>query len=86
MDDFLRDMKKEMTEERVAMLPEIVAHYEHPGSRIPDWVRISFADGSTAVYEVRTEQPAPQIMKSIRIIRKWKTGYQYQQPRRRGRK
>lgn len=88
MEGFLKYLNEEMTQERPEMLPEIAVHYEHLDSRFPDWVRISFTDGSTAVYDVRTEQPAPLIRENIRIIRKWKTGYQYQQPprRRRGRK
>ena len=67
---------------RPEMMPEIVTHYED-GSRIPDCIRVSFADGSTAVYDLRAEMPAPIIRENIRIIRSWKTGYQYQQPKRR---
>lgn len=61
---------------RPDMLKLAVPFYDHEASRYPERIRVSFEDGHTAVYELRTEQPAPQIIESIRIIRKWKTGYQ----------
>ena len=39
---------------------------------IPEALRVSFSDGSTAVYDLRIQQPAPQILENIRIIRKWR--------------
>lgn len=70
---------------RPKMLTEAVPYYGHDWSEHPDSVRISFADGSTAIYDIRVEQPHPIIMENIRIIRKMKEGYQYK-PRRRSRK
>ena len=64
-------------------LPGTVPYYERESSRIPEMVRIAFSDGTTAVYELRVEQPAPQIIENIRIIRKWKQGYVNQPMRRR---
>ena len=63
-------------EKRPQMLPEPLPIYEHTYSEIPEKVRISFTNGTSAIYELRVEQPAPIIMENIRIIRKWKTGYQ----------
>ena len=51
----------------------------------PDQVRLSFSDGSTAIYDLRTEFPHPIIERNIEIIRKMKTGY-VNQPMRRRRK
>lgn len=68
---------------RPEILELAVPYYAYEGSRYPERIRVSFADGQTAVYELRTEKPAP-LVESIRIIRKWNTGYQA--PKRRGRK
>ena len=35
--------------------------YRSKFSRIPDQVRKCFSDGTTAIYDLRIEQPAPQI-------------------------
>lgn len=70
---------------RPEMLPEAVPYYEHDWSAHPDSVRISFSDGSTAIYDIRVEQPHPIILENIEIIRRMKGGYQYK-PRRRNRK
>ena len=52
-------------------------------SRHPGRVRLMFRDGSTAIYDLHVDQPAPQIMENIRIIRKMKQGYVNQPMRRR---
>ena len=69
--------------ERPELLPEAVPYYDTDFSFHPDSVRMSFSDGSTAVYDLRVEQPHPVIMENIRIIRKWKQGYVNQPARRR---
>ena len=56
-------------------LPNVVPVYTNPYSEHPDSVRVSFMDGSTAIYDIRREQPHPVIEENIRIIRKWKQGY-----------
>ena len=68
---------------RPEILPEPVTYYDTDYSMIPDRIRVSFNDGSTAVYELRRDQPSPVIMENIRIIRKWKNGYVNQPGRRR---
>ena len=70
---------------RPRMLDKPLEIYDNEFSKYPDRIRVSFADGRTFVYEIRTEQPAPVIEENIRIIRKWK-GYVNQPARRRRRK
>ena len=56
---------------------------EDHNSRHPDRIRVSFTDGSTAVYVLETDQPHPACIKSIEIIKKWNNGYNNQPMRRR---
>ena len=70
---------------RPRMLDKPLEIYDYEFSKYPDRIRVSFADGRTFVYDIRTEQPAPVIEENIRIIRKWK-GYVNQPARRRKRK
>lgn len=72
--------------DRPEPLAEVVPYYDHDFSKHPDHIRVSFADGSTAVYDLRMDQPHPIITENIRIIRKWKQGYLNQPVRRRRRK
>lgn len=68
---------------RPEMLEKPVPVYESDTSEYPDMIRVSFRDGHTEIYERRLRQPAPIVTECIETIRKWKTGYQYQPPRRR---
>ena len=68
---------------RPEMLPGTVGYYDYDISKYPDRIRVSFTDGSTAVYALETEQPHPAVVKSIEIIRKWNNGYNNQPMRRR---
>lgn len=70
-------------EGRPGMLGGVLQIFDRDESRIPDRIRVSFSDGTTAVYDLHTDQPAPLIMENIRIIRKWRTGYQYREDGRR---
>ena len=88
----MKEVNKKMMEEidrileragRPTMLPKPMPNYEHDCSTYPDQIRVSFSDGHTEVYDRRVEQPAPQFVESIRIIRKWKQGYVNQPMRRR---
>lgn len=67
-------------------LPNIIGYYDNEASVHPDQIRVSFSDGTTAIYDLRINQPHPVILENIRIIRKWKQGYVNQPPRRRRRK
>lgn len=70
-------------EKRPGMLPKPVPIYEHTDSEIPDRVRISFTNGTSAIYDLHSDQPHPVIVENIKIIRKWKQGYVNQPMRRR---
>ena len=71
------------TPERPAPLPEVVPIYEHDFEEIPESIRVSFENGSTAVYDLRREQPHPLTVKCVETIRKWNNGYNNQPMRRR---
>ena len=73
-------------EKRPAIMPEPVPIYEHTFSEIPERVRISFTNGTSAIYDLHTDQPAPVILENIKIIRRMKQGYVNKPLRRRGRK
>ena len=96
MDEFTMELElqMEMTEEqkdaicgykppRKRILTMAVPKYEHEYSKYPEQIRVSFADGHTAVYDMRIDQPHPVIVENIKIIRKWKQGYVNQPQRRR---
>lgn len=68
---------------RKRILSMAVPKYEHEYSKYPEQIRVSFADGHTAVYDMRVDQPHPVIVENIKIIRKWKQGYVNQPQRRR---
>lgn len=72
-------------ERRAEMLPKPLPIYERTDSRIPERVRISFTDGTSAIYDLHTEQPAPIIIENIKIIRRM-AEYTAPRPRRRSRK
>ena len=64
----------------------ILSYHNDEYSRHPEKVRLNFNDGSTAIYDLRVEQPAPVILENIKIIRRMKQGYVNKPLRRRGRK
>ena len=68
---------------RPEMLPRPFPIYERTDSEIPERIRISFTNGTSAIYDLHTDQPAPVIVENVRIIRKWKQGYINQPMRRR---
>ena len=70
---------------RKRILTLAVPKYEHENSKYPEQIRVSFADGHTAVYDMRVDQPAPVIIENIKIIRRM-AGYTAPRPRRRNRK
>lgn len=53
----------------------IFSNYEHKYGRYPEKIRVSFKDGTTAMYDLRVEQPAPVILENIKIIRRM-VGYE----------
>lgn len=70
--------------ERPEPLPGVATYYKDEESLLPDLVRMSFRDGSTAVYELKSAQIHPLIRRNLQILRGWK-GY-VNQPKIRRRK
>lgn len=85
-DDFKEWKPAERDNSRPEPMPKIVPYYERGTSRMPEQIRVSFSDGSTAIYDLHTDQPAPVIIENIKIIRRMKQGYVNQPARRRRRK
>ena len=69
--------------EKPKPLPGIIPYYAREDSKIPEKIRISFSDGSTAVYDLRVQQLSPQIVENVTIIRKWGKDRYVNKPRRR---
>ena len=68
-------------------MPELALTYRTEDSVHPDQIRVSFDDGSTAIYDLRTELPHPVMMRNHEIMAKWSNkGYNNQPARRRRRK
>jgi hypothetical protein len=86
LDRALETPEKPLENGRPEMLPKIAPYFEMDESRYPETIRVSFSDGHTAIYQLKVEQPHPMIVENIRIIRKWKTGYQAPAERRRRRR
>ena len=42
---------------RPSALPKPATYYDKPGSKYPDRIRLSFADGHTEIYDRRVNQP-----------------------------
>ena len=68
---------------RPRMLPKASACFDHETSRYPDHIRVSFDDGRTVVYDIRQEMPAPQVLRTVELIRKMasESGYIYKEAR-----
>ena len=73
---FIEICKLKEEKETPEMLEKPAVIKKHKYSRHPEQIRVSFSDGSTAVYDLHIEQPAPIIIENLEIIRKWHTGYQ----------
>lgn len=63
--------------ENVTPRPEILqkpaGYYNRWESRIPETLRVSFSDGTTAVYDLRIQQPKPALFRSGDQV----VGYQF---------
>lgn len=55
-------------------LPKATIEYEDENSRVPDTIRVPFDDGTTAIYDLRQDLPAPLVYRNIQIIQGWQ-GY-----------
>lgn len=65
-------MKEPELVRRPKLMPGPAPYYDHAFSEIPEKIRVSFDDGQTAVYELRTEQPHPLVLRNIEIMRETK--------------
>lgn len=71
MNGRMRRSDRRRMPQRPKILEKGIAYYDDERSRIPDELRMSFEDGTTAVYRLKTDDPAPILVENIRIIRKW---------------
>ena len=60
---------------RPTILPKPMPMYERDSSEYPEMIRVSFSDGSTAVYELRVEQPAPVVFQKVEMGDRFIIGY-----------
>ena len=49
------------------MMPMPAKYYDTESSRVPDWIRCSFSDGTTEMYMRVVEQPAPVIYQPAQL-------------------
>lgn len=70
----MKRMERRQRPRRPRPLPGFAITYNDDQSRVPDIIRVSFEDGTTATYKRDWQQPHPLVMKSITIIREW-NGY-----------
>ena len=54
---------------RVMPLPKVTGRWEHEWSDYPDIIQVPMSDGRVISYRRETEQPHPQLMKSIDLIK-----------------
>ena len=73
--------KEKEIKKRPEILPAPVPIYEHTYSEIPERVRISFSNGTSAIYDLHTEQPAPVVLENVKIIQRM-VGYEPKHARR----
>ncbi len=58
--------------DRPELLPEPVPYYDFDFSVHPDSLRVSFNDGSTAIYDIRRNMPHPLVLKNAEIMKETK--------------
>ena len=59
MDEIWTGGPRRAKAKRPELLDKALPIYEHDTSKYPDSIRVSFADGSTAVYDIHVDQPHP---------------------------
>lgn len=70
----MKTRAEHIKERRPRILSKLFPMYEDTYSQYPNSIRVSFDDGTTAVYDQRVTMPNPLLMKNIAIIQKW-NGY-----------
>ena len=54
---------------RIIPTPQVTGYWHHDFSDYPDEVKVKMADGKSVTYVRQIEQPHPQCLKSIELIR-----------------
>ena len=54
---------------RILPLPKVTGFWEHEESDYPDEIRVPMSDGKVITYRREIEQPHPQCMKAVDLIR-----------------
>ena len=54
---------------RVIPTPQVTGYWHHDWSDYPDEIKVKMADGTFVTYERIIEQPHPQCVKSIDLIK-----------------
>ena len=54
---------------RIIPTPQVTGYWHHDSSDYPDEIKVKMADGKSVIYVRRIEQPHPQCVKSIELIR-----------------
>ena len=57
---------------RPDILPNPAPHYDTEFSKHPEQVRLSFSDGSTAVYNIDNRFPHPLVLQNAEIMKNTK--------------
>ena len=61
---------------RILPLPKVTGRWEHEFSDYTDLIQVPMSDGRVINYRRETEQPHPQVMKTLELIRVM-NGYTY---------
>lgn len=62
-------MKRNGATIRILPLPNVHGVWERDTSDYPDMIKVAMVDGKVINYRRETPQPAPQVLKSIDLIR-----------------
>ena len=65
----LKRMERRMRPNRPRPMPTATMEYADDSSRVPDTIRVSFDDGTTAIFDRREDQPKPLVYRNLQIIR-----------------
>lgn len=54
---------------RVIPTPQVTGYWHHDWSDYPDEIKVKMANGENIVYVRKIDQPHPQVVKSIELIK-----------------
>lgn len=67
-------MRRRTERNRPKVLEKAIGLYDS-AEWYPSRVKVSFEDGTTAIYERTCQQPHPAVLHCISIIQDWRCGY-----------